>query len=87
MDDASISTIQNRLARVEGQNRVLFALLCATAGLLLIGAAAPGPNVITVDEVRAHQFTLLDPNGHEADTWGARSPRDPEPLGWSYYTP
>jgi hypothetical protein len=86
VDDSTISVIQTRLSRVERQNRVLFALLCATVGLLLIGAAAPGPNVITVDEVRAHQFTLLDPNGHEADTWGPRWPRNPD-VGWSYYSP
>ncbi|MGO8864895.1 MAG: hypothetical protein ACLQME_00195 [Alphaproteobacteria bacterium] len=74
MNEATLTQIQTRLQRVERQNRVLIALLCAAAGTVLLGATSPEPKVISVDEIRAHRFTLLDPNGDVADWWYSDSP-------------
>ena len=74
MNDVTLIQIQMRLQRVERQNRVLIALLCGVAGIVLLGAMSPDPKVISADEIRAHRFTLLDPNGEVADWWYSDSP-------------
>jgi len=74
MNEVTLTQIQTRLQRVERQNRVLIALLCAVTGIVLLGATSPEPKVISVDEIRAHRFTLLDPNGDVADWWYSDSP-------------
>ncbi|MGO8866762.1 MAG: hypothetical protein ACLQME_09705 [Alphaproteobacteria bacterium] len=74
MNEATLAQIQTRLERVERQNRVLIALLCGVAGLVVLGAMDPVPNVITADEVRAHRFIVLDPNNEAASWWYSDSP-------------
>ncbi|MGO8866760.1 MAG: hypothetical protein ACLQME_09695 [Alphaproteobacteria bacterium] len=69
MDDVTLSQIQTRLRRVERQNRVLIALLCGAVGIVVLGAMDPVPKVISVDEIRTHRITLLDPHGGVAAAW------------------
>jgi hypothetical protein len=69
MNDVIIAQIQARLRRVERQNRVLVALLCAVVGIASIAAANAGPNLVSADEVRSRRFTLLAPNGSVAAEW------------------
>jgi predicted cation transporter len=69
MTDTALTHIQTRLQRVERQNHVLIALLCAAAGLATLAATKHGPTVITVDEVRAHRISLLDDGNAIVHTW------------------
>ena len=102
MDDLALAHIHMRLRRVERQNRILIGLLCAAVGVGLavgsIAATNAAPTVITADEVRAHRFTLLDPNGSVADDWysdGLNPPPATETVrrlapgysGWGYHGP
>jgi hypothetical protein len=98
MDDATLTHIQTRLRRLERQNRILIGLLCAAVGVGSIAATNAAPNVITAEEVRAHRFTLLDPNGGVADDWysdGLNPPPATETVrrwlpgysGWGYHAP
>ena len=45
MNEATLAQIQTRLERVERQNRVLIALLCGVADLVLLGAMDPVPDL------------------------------------------
>jgi hypothetical protein len=98
MDDAAIAQIQRRLSRVERQNRILMGLLCAALVVGSVAATHAAPNVIVADEVRAHRFMLLDPNGGLADDWYTDKLNPPpdsttsqRPLppysGWAYHKP
>jgi hypothetical protein len=69
MSDVTLGQIRTRLQRVERQNRVLIALLCGVAGIVFLGAMSPDPKVISADEIRAHRYTLLYPNGDIATAW------------------
>ena len=53
MNETTFAQLETRLHRVERQNSILLALLCAIIGLALLGATKGGGNVITADEVRA----------------------------------
>jgi hypothetical protein len=98
MDDVTLTHIQTRLQRLERQNRILIGLLCAAVGVGSIAATNAAPNVVTADEVRAHRFTLLDPNGGVADDWYSDGPNPPAATetsrrwlpgysGWGYHAP
>jgi hypothetical protein len=69
MNDTTLTQIQIRLQRVERQNRVLIALLCAAVGIASLGATKRGPNVVSVDEVRTHRISLLDNTGALVHSW------------------
>jgi len=61
--------LETRVHRVERQNRILLALLCATIGLALLGASKGGGNVITADEVRTHRLSLINDKGNIVHEW------------------
>jgi hypothetical protein len=69
MTDPTLSQIQTRLQRVERQNRILIAFLCAAIGLASLGATKRGPTLISADEVRARRILLLDGTGAVVHTW------------------
>ena len=69
MNDVTFVQIQARLKRVERQNRVLFALLCAAIGIASLGATHRGSSVISAEEIRAHRFSVLDPTGAVVAAW------------------
>ena len=69
MNDIALTQIETRLKRVERQNRVLIALLCAVVGLASLGATRHGSNVVSADEIRAHRISLLDPTGAVVTAW------------------
>ncbi len=48
---------------------MLIALLCGAVGIAALGAMDPLPKVISVDEIRTHRITLLDPHGGIAAAW------------------
>jgi hypothetical protein len=73
-DEATLTDLQTRLRRVERQNRVLIGLVCAALGMATLGAAAAAPNILTVDEIRTHRISLLDPTGTVVDSWYSDSP-------------
>ena len=96
MTDPTLACIEQRLARVERQNRILIGLLCAMAVVASITATHAASNVVVADEVRAHRFTLLDPRGGLADDWYTDdNPRAPNTTsrmlrgysGWGYHEP
>jgi hypothetical protein len=95
MIDPSPARIEQRLARVERQNRILVGLLCVMAVVASIGATHAASNVIVADEVRAHRFTLLDPRGGTADDWYTDDPNAPNAShhtvpgysGWGFHSP
>jgi hypothetical protein len=68
-DEATLTDLQTRLRRVERQNRVLISLVCAALGLAALGAAEAAPNILSVDEIRTHRITLLDPTGAVIGSW------------------
>src|SRR5262249_15944647 len=47
MNTTTLAQFETRLHRIERQNRILLALLCATIGLALLGAIKGSSNVIT----------------------------------------
>ena len=60
--------LETRLHRVERQNRILLAMLCATVSLAFLGATKGG-NVITADEVRTHRLSLINDKGNVVHEW------------------
>ncbi|MGD0722069.1 MAG: hypothetical protein ABR970_13610 [Roseiarcus sp.] len=74
MNDIALAEIQTRLKRVEQQNRVLVTLLCAIVGLASLGAAKRSSNVVAADEIRAHKFSVIDPDGDVVAAWYSDSP-------------
>ena len=61
MNPPVLAEIQARLRRLERQNRILIALLCALAGAASI--AATNRSIITADEIRTSHLTLIDNHG------------------------
>ena len=68
MNPTSPAQLETRLHRVERQNRILIAMLCATVGLAFLGATR-GSNVITADEVRTHRLSLINDKGNVVHEW------------------
>ncbi|HMF01741.1 MAG TPA: hypothetical protein VKK06_17775 [Terriglobia bacterium] len=68
MNSITPAQLETRLHRVERQNRVLLAILCATIGLAFLGATKGG-NVITADEVRTHRLSLINDKGNVVHEW------------------
>ena len=69
MNTTALAQLETRLHRVERQNRILLALLCATIALALLGATKGGGNVITADEVRTHRLSLINDKGNVVHEW------------------
>jgi len=69
MNTTTHEQLGTRLHRVESQNRILLALLCAIIGLALLGASKGGGNVITADEVRTHRLSLVNEKGNVVHEW------------------
>ena len=59
MNATILAQLETRLHRLERDNRILLALLCAVIGLASLGATRGGGNVITADEVRTHRLSLI----------------------------
>lgn len=72
MNTPTLTQLEARLHRVERQNRLLLALLCATTGLALLGATKGGGNIITADEVRTHRLSLINDKGDVVHHWAAQ---------------
>ena len=68
MNTTTLAQFETRLHRVELQNRILLALLCATVSLALLGATKGG-YVITADEVRTHRLSLINDKGNVVHEW------------------
>ena len=69
MNTTNSAQLETRLQRVERQNRLLLAVLCATVSLTLLGATRRGGNVITADEVRTHHLSLINDKGNVVHEW------------------
>jgi hypothetical protein len=69
MNTASLAQVETRLHRVERQNRIFLALVCAAIGLALLGATRGGGNVITADEVRTQRLFLVNDRGNVVHQW------------------
>ncbi|MDR3404097.1 MAG: hypothetical protein P4L99_16490 [Chthoniobacter sp.] len=69
MNATTLTQLETRLHRVERQNRLLLALLCAAAGLALLGATKDTGTVLTADEVRTHRLSLIGDDGHVVHSW------------------
>jgi hypothetical protein len=69
MNTTTLPQLDARLQRVERQNRMLLALLCATVGLALLGATRGGGKVITADEVRTQRLSLINDRGNVVHEW------------------
>jgi len=69
MNSTTLAQLETRLHRVERQNRIFLALLCAIIGLALLGATKGGGNVITADEVRTHRLSLINDKGNVVHQW------------------
>jgi hypothetical protein len=69
MNTTTAAQLETRLHRVDRQNRILLALLCATTCLALLGATKTGSNIITADEVRTHRLSLINERGNVVHEW------------------
>jgi hypothetical protein len=69
MNSTTLVQLETRLHRVERQNRILVALLCAIIGLALLGATKGGGNVVTADEVRTQRLFLINDRGNVVHQW------------------
>ena len=69
MNTTTLPQLETRLHRVERQNRMLLALLCATVSLALLGATRGGGKVITADEVRTQRLSLINDRGNVVHQW------------------
>jgi len=69
MNTTTLPQLETRLHRVERQNRMLLALLCATVSLALLGATRGGGKVITADEVRTQRLSLINDRGSVVHEW------------------
>ena len=69
MNTTTLPQLDARLQRVERQNRMLLALLCATVSLALFGATRGGGKVITADEVRTQRLSLINDRGNVVHEW------------------
>jgi hypothetical protein len=71
MNSMTPAQLVSRLRRVERQNRILLAMLCAIIGLVFLGATKGG-NVITADEVRTRHLSLINDRGNVVHEWAVR---------------
>jgi hypothetical protein len=69
MNTNNLAQLETRLHRVERQNRMLLALLCATVSLALLGATKGGGNVVTANEVRTQRLSLINERGNVVHEW------------------
>ena len=69
MNTITLPQLETRLHRVERQNRMLLALLCATVSLALLSATRGGGKVITADEVRTQRLSLINDRGNVVHEW------------------
>ena len=69
MDATTFAQLETRLHRVERQNRILLAVICAIISLALLGATKRGANVITADEVRTNRLSLINERGNVVHEW------------------
>ena len=69
MNTTNSAQLETRLQRVERQNRMLLAVLCAAISLALLGATRGGGNVVTADEVRTHRLSLINDKGNVIHEW------------------
>ena len=69
MNTTTLPQLETRLHRVERQNRMLLALLCATVSLALLGATRGGGKVVTADEVRTQRLSLINDRGNVVHEW------------------
>ena len=69
MNTTTLPQLETRLHRVERQNRMLLALLCATVSLALLGATRGGGKIITADEVRTQRLSLINDRGNVVHEW------------------
>ena len=69
MNTTTLPQLETRLHRVERQNRMLLALLCATVSLALLGATRGGGKIITADEVRTQRLSLINERGNVVHEW------------------
>jgi len=69
MNSTTLAQFETRLHRVERQNRILLALLCAIIGLALLGATKGASNVITAYEVRTQRLSLINERGNVVHEW------------------
>ena len=69
MNANPLAQLETRLHRVERQNRVLLAVLCAIVSLALLGANKGGGNVVTADEVRTRRLLLINDKGNVVHEW------------------
>jgi len=69
MNTTALAHLETGLHRVERQNRILLALLCATISLAFLGATRSGGNVITADEVRTQRLSLINDRGNVVHEW------------------
>ena len=71
MKTCTLIDIQGRLRRLERQNRILIAILCAIVGVTSIAATKHSDSVITAAQVRTQRLTLIDNRGKPlVDTQG-----------------
>ena len=70
----NLGQVESRLRRVERQNRILIALLCAVVGLGSVAATkkSSGGTVISADEVRTHRLFLTNDSGNVVHQWVVR---------------
>ena len=69
MNTTALAHLETGLHRVERQNRILLALLCAIISLAFLGATGSGSKVITADEVRTHHLSLINDGGNVVHEW------------------
>jgi hypothetical protein len=69
INTSTIAQLETRLHRLERENRILIALLCAAIGLASLGATKGGGNVITADEVRTQRLFLINDRGNVVHQW------------------
>lgn len=67
----NLADLECRLHRVERQNKILIALLCAVVGLASVAATkkSSGGTVISADEVRTHRLYLTNDGGNIVHQW------------------
>jgi hypothetical protein len=65
MNAPVVDEIQTRLRRLERQNRILIAALCALAIAGSIAATHHSESVISAAQIRTQHFTLIDNHGSE----------------------
>jgi len=71
MKTCTLIDIQGRVRRLERENRILIAILCAVVGIASIAATKQSDSVIAATQVRTQRLTLIDNRGNPlVDTQG-----------------